>query len=550
MKKNIIFTAIATLLLSASCTQQDDFLPGNEAKTFTATIEQSQTRTALVDKVKVDWSEKDQIKINGAIYSATPVAGKTGVAEFKYVSGKKPEEGPYTAVYPADLYDEEIGGLYFPRMQYYEPGKLNAPMIARSNNEQLSFRNICGVICFSLTGTDKIRGIEVMSNDIPLWGPVEVDPTTAKATIIVKKMPEETVKSTLQAVQSRFAIALDCGEEGLQLSKTPTNLYIYLPEATFPASGLRVRFVSAENTDNYHEMIARNSVTVERNNIYTFNVNVPEFNHGEQGEAEAAVELPELENMLSGTFSVGENQQVHFSCGNLQATKNGDGWEWGFAEQQFSIIGEKNVYNGELTSKIDLFGWSSTATDNNYGIFTATQSALDGPHYFDSYSQFKDWGNNVKLSGREWFTLSEAQWSYLLNIDGTSGRNEANRFAKANVQGVPGLLIFPDGYNRGVAISGISGISDLNTSKCSFPENQLDTREWIAMQKNGVVFLPCAGYRKGTEYVCPNEGLYWTTTFQKTLIFHSLVFVGDMSSYYGLSVRLVTDVVYDTAENK
>ena len=79
MKKNIIIAAIAAasaLLLSVSC--QKESLPELQngiiggANTFTATIEQSLTKTTLTDGVKVNWTSADKISINGKTYTATP----------------------------------------------------------------------------------------------------------------------------------------------------------------------------------------------------------------------------------------------------------------------------------------------------------------------------------------------------------------------------------------------------------------------------------------------------------------------------------------------
>ena len=244
--------------------------------------------------------------------------------------------------------------------------------------------------------------------------------------------------------------------------------------------------------------------------------------------------------MLSGAFSVSSDEQVHFSRGNLQATNNGTSWEFNFAEQQFSFIGANNISGDNLSSTIDLFGWSSTAQDNNYGIFiTATENTFN--------DEFNDWGKNVTLSDRNWFTLSETQWKYLLNINGTSGRSDANRFAAANVEGVQGLLIFPDGYNEDVEISNIDGICSLNSCNYSFPYTQLDREKWIEMQDDGVVFLPRAGKRQGIQ-ISLYDGLYWTTSDMSLIINNGEFFLNYMPQGGGQSVRLVTSTKQDTQE--
>ena len=71
MKKNIIIAAIAAasaLLLSVSCQKENQPESQNGinggANTFTATIEQSITKTTITD-YKVNWTATDKINING-----------------------------------------------------------------------------------------------------------------------------------------------------------------------------------------------------------------------------------------------------------------------------------------------------------------------------------------------------------------------------------------------------------------------------------------------------------------------------------------------------
>ncbi len=534
MKKNILFAAIAILILSASCTQQDDFMPGNEAKTFIATIEQAQTRTTLADDdVTVKWSEKDEIDINGATYSAA-ISGKNSEAIFHLKSGVAPKEGPYRATYPASLCQDDGKGnrvITFPQIQYYEPDKLNVPMIAISNTEELTFHNICGVICFSLTGMDKILGIQVGTDgqSLPLWGDVNVD-ENYKASIVAP--PSEKGKG--QAI-SYDQIILDCGENGLQLDASePVKLYMYLPETTFPEKTMHISVIGMEGIEKQsYVLVADNAVTVERNHIYTLNLTIPAF--GEEKAEEV------LGPVLTGVFSVSANKTVKFSRGNLQATNNDGKWTWDFAPQQYDYIGEKNVVQGKLGSKIDLFGWSSTSKDNNFGIFTATMEG-EGSEYFGTGCEFKDWGNNVNLAGRTWTTLSAEEWRYLLTRKEEA--NEAGSYFKAKINDVCGLLLLPDYFAQLESYAEYKSIF----SKCqsdatgAFLESSLTTEEWTMLQDAGCVFLPCAGSREGTTIPNVIGGYYWSSTSGRGLAFgtNGVSIISNMNNYYGRSVRLVT----------
>ena len=541
MKKNMILAAAvaaSTILLSLSCTKQDSIQSMDKARVFTASIEQIQTKTTL-DGLKVNWSEGDKISImNGetgerSVYSATPKAN--GTADFTVADGEKELIADhYFAVYPDYLLPGGEVGFRLPNIQVYETGKLNTPMFAMSDTEELTFKNMCGVVCFALTGSVEIGRIELWADDIKLWGETEVNFETG-AVKTIGEITDENNRVTLRCEDNM--------KKGVKLTGATTYFYIYLPVIeNIPAGSLHAKIWGTDG--GYKELTSGTDVTVEANNIYTFEYTIDSFD-SQQGEpatpAEpAAPTLPELDYMLSGAFSVSSDEQVYFSRGNLQATNNGTSWEFNFAEQQFLFIGANNISGDNLSSTIDLFGWSSTAQDNNYGIFiTETESTFN--------DEFNDWGKNVTLSDRNWFTLSETQWKYLLNINGTSGRSDANRFAAANVEGVQGLLIFPDGYNEDVEISNIDGICSLNSCNYSFPYTQLDREKWIEMQDDGVVFLPRAGKRQGIQ-ISLYDGLYWTTSDMSLIINNGEFFLNYMPKGGGQSVRLVTSTKQDTQE--
>ena len=107
-----------------------------------------------------------------------------------------------------------------------------------------------------------------------------------------------------------------------------------------------------------------------------------------------------------GVFSVAKDRQVSFSQGNLQYVRNQDVWI--FADQQYEYIGARNVKDGELANKIDLFGWSADNTTAPFGVSTSTNAA-------DYAGEFVDWGVN-EINGEApntWRTLSQEEWGYI-----------------------------------------------------------------------------------------------------------------------------------------
>ena len=251
------------------------------------------------------------------------------------------------------------------------------------------------------------------------------------------------------------------------------------------------------------------------------------------------------------SFSVSTTEKVYFSKGNLYY----DGNSWNFENNQydFRTYEEKNSCingvvktDGTPSDNWGLFGWSTdggTPPSANYkpwGINNSTDNS-------DCSGDFKNWGENAISNGggtaNTWRTLSSAEWDYLLKT-----RSDANRFAKANVNGVKGLLIFPDGYNGGTAISGITGVAAVNDNMEGFPGTSIDDDTWSAMEAAGVVFLPAAGFRNGSNVIAVDSGgYYWSATHGGSGNYACELFFTDSDvnpahdggRCYGHSVRLV-----------
>ncbi len=215
----------ASSLLTISCNKEIPEPDNREnVKTFTATIEQDITKTTLSEGTKVFWENDDCININGSGYAATPLDPATKATFAKRWWGDEPT-APYHAIYPAHIHNGS--GFEFPAIQEYTAGKFDAPMYAEGDTEILAFKNICGVLCFSLTGTDKVKRISVTANEAVCGTFTVVSGTTVNLTGTGK------------------TVTLYCGQQGVQLSQTPTNFYIYLPPQQY-SSGMKITITNSE----------------------------------------------------------------------------------------------------------------------------------------------------------------------------------------------------------------------------------------------------------------------------------------------------------------
>ena len=252
-----------------------------------------------------------------------------------------------------------------------------------------------------------------------------------------------------------------------------------------------------------------------------------------------------------GVFSVSDSKQVTFSQGNLQYTQSTN--TWSFAENQYDYIGTDNVTGGSVSSdptsgdskegnaladKIDLFGWSTSAT--NFGVSTSTSSS-------DYSGSFVDWGTN-KIGAdapNTWRTLTYDEWEYLLN----NRPNADNLKGVAQVNGVNGLIFLPDTWVCPEGITFKSGFHSSYGVDYYAAYQTFTADQWSKLEAAGAVFLPASGIRYGSNVfnvqIC---GYYWSATEDNSYNAYYLYFysyAANMSyydRYYGHIVRLVKDL--------
>ena len=267
-------------------------------------------------------------------------------------------------------------------------------------------------------------------------------------------------------------------------------------------------------------------------------------------------------DLLSGVFSVSASKKVNFSKGNLQATYDGSNWTWAFANNQWDYIGN-SAGNTKVTDAspfisengtVDLFGWvgASSTWDgvNQYGITSSkARNVTNGYGNSATENLKKDWG---AMMGTGWFTLSKDEWTYLLNTRSASnvGGTDNGRYAKAKVNDVQGIILFPDTYTHPDGVTAPTGVNA--TGNTGWNGNSYTVADWTKMETAGCVFLPAAGSRDGNSVsYAGTTGTYWWSTHYEgggdavdrayNLYFTNNYLLPTAGSYrdMGCSVRLV-----------
>ena len=280
------------------------------------------------------------------------------------------------------------------------------------------------------------------------------------------------------------------------------------------------------------------------------------------------------EGAINGLFTINaDGDQVYFSQGNLQYIGSAALPYWKFAENQWDYLGTSTGQNSSNQNvDRDLFGWGTSGYhdvyDNfnvNYQPYSISQPVVNtgcntygyGPstNMYDpnltGISAEYDWGvhNAISNGGNQaglWRTLSVAEWEYILYTRSTSmvGNTSNARFAKATVNSVSGVILFPDDFS---VPNYLPTPLQINSKYASFSVNSYSIEGWEAMESLGCVFMPVAGNRYGTAVTVGSSGHYWSTSYYDSGFAYCILFTdnnlnkGYYERFRGYSVRLVQD---------
>lgn len=273
---------------------------------------------------------------------------------------------------------------------------------------------------------------------------------------------------------------------------------------------------------------------------------------------------------IVGLFSTSETQKVWFSKGNLQYKASTNTWR--FADNQWDYVGSSVVQNGEpggtvsgssnhmasstYNGWIDIFSWGTSGYNHGAINYRPWNYSGDANCYY-AYGNWindlnhgsgkADWGYNAISNGGNaehiWRTLTKDEWVYIFMTRNTLS---GIRYVKATVNGVKGVIIFPDNWN--------GSMYSLNSPNMnvSFSANIISQSNWISIfEANGAVFIPAGGYRSVASGQLTNiatYGGYWSSTHAGDSNAYCVKFTEDefdgcFPPYrtYGATIRLVSN---------
>lgn len=284
MKTRLHIWALLPLLAVLACTVEKESVQNEKTVGFKAYLDDSgvTTRTSLGEKdangfYPVYWSANDKIKVmaidgkpgEGREFTLTSGAG-TAEGVFNGTLSQSDEENVYVAVYPysttVSMVNDEWSqiSLTIPQEQRYVPDTfdINAnPAFAVTSNDELHFKNVCGLVQLKLTGNVHVKRIKlhVLNASEPLWGSVQIrdlqtvldggDIHSWALWLSFSGGANESREPHLDP----YSLYLNC-PEAVQLSDEPTSFYFVVPPGSM-SHGFQVelydevgRMVGTQNT--------------------------------------------------------------------------------------------------------------------------------------------------------------------------------------------------------------------------------------------------------------------------------------------------------------
>lgn len=434
----------------------------------------------------------------------------------------------YRAIYPAGAARDNNTKIILPRTQESTSGELTGyPMYAESDSKSIQFKNLCSVLKLSLTGTETISKIEVVTDQY------------INGTFTIGRNSDGTPSLTPDATTDHTKVTTLTMSTAVTLTSSAQFFFIYLPVQEYKY--IKVNFYNQDNL--VYSKDARtvdnsgNGVTFERSKYHLLAISTPAF--------EPSVLCGEFTVSTSGT-------KVSFSKGNLLLERH----EYAEVTSTYSFTGLfGRTYSGEYISQKNTTEYYKFA-DNQYDRNEGTNPTYDKWLFewgksSSASTMFERWKNSQEITSTtvhympphtenctinhiahlsgggdiNWRCLTQPEWDYLLtysnqrmtyyNKNGVQQTNDINRcYALATVNNIHGMIIFPDVFYWPLDEKEADFGSN---SSWSNTNNTYTLVQWRILEGAGCVFLPTTGYKTDSDDHTNtgdqnNYGAYWSRT--------------------------------------
>jgi len=262
---------------------------------------------------------------------------------------------------------------------------------------------------------------------------------------------------------------------------------------------------------------------------------------------------------INGLFSVSSTKQVYFSKGSLQYIGSASTPYWKFADNQWDLLSITNQNTNNTNVDRDIFSWGTSGYAHGASIYQPWGHGTnnnqfyaygDQANYLSASTGTADWGYNAISNGGNqehlWYTLNKDEWTYLFSSDrpgSTVNGTDKAHFARATVEGINGVILFPDIYTHPTDVNQPNYIN----SNSGGWANTYTAADFMKMEAHGAVFLPAGGGYVGGNIVNRNgAAFYWSSQPDNNgnalglyLNNNSINCANSMYRHLGIGVRLV-----------
>lgn len=543
----MIVAMLLATLLAAGCRKEQR----SDSLTLVAEGARGGAAKLSIDGNYSDWASGDRVRINGTVAAVAIADGEASVAG-SY-------EAPFYGIYPGDaspagIYSGNDGDRYSVTLPsqytYTQSGgrqNLQSPMAGyAASGNYILFRHLTAAIAVQITnyyGFDVlVDSVVVISNSYKLCGDLTFT------------LDGDTLAVPAESRAGGDTVTMLGGGLRLASGNTATVQVPVLPQGEGNLFTVKVGVHKYNNADvsRVFESVQPNSHPLSRNQI---------------GYVPMTVGYP---------FTVGTGKRVIIAQGNLQYQASTGTWQ--FAANQYDYIGNAagnttpEAERATQSEWIDLFGWGTSGWNNGnlyYQPYNTATTGVNtngygyGPTNGSRYTYSltgdyanADWGvyNSIANGGNEagrWRTPQSLEYGQIFKSRSASTLNGvANAlYAKATVNGVNGVVVFPDVYEHPAGVALPTSINA--TGSGGWDGNIYSASEWAKMEAAGAVFMPITDRISDGVAANSTSGCYWTSSVSTSkgmafyVMFSSAHFDYVSTQYrrnYGQAVRLVQDI--------
>ncbi len=454
MKRLVLaITLLAVVLMTAGCKKDKVYTNG-----IPATI--THYNGGKDAKVYIDaanysvWHNRDAVKINGYNETVTDPEGNN-----HYIASiTHNQSGTHYAIFPASAasstYSESSTPVTLPAEQTYSVDGngnqvVNALMAAKGT-KSLKFYNLCALLRVEVPANTYVNYIAVstVEGDASMCGSGSVSFSSDVPVLTMGSNNPTVVKLNVEA------------------SRADGKFYVAVPATSGKKFKVSVYYRSTEDDINHY--LAK---TVWQSTALGIAAN--EIGPVNMGNFENCREY------VPGQYSVSSTKKVMFSRGNLKylgGTYTNES-SWTFNQNQYDVGQYNSTGNSNYFSQYTQAGGNPAVLSNN-----DRGASLDWGTLFD---------NN---DNKHWFTMTEAEWLYLLNSRVGAGI-VAHSYTRGTVAGVHGMILFPDGFDfNNFPTDAGSAPTAYDAQATSYTTCSYTAEQWSWLEKEGCVFLPAGGY--------------------------------------------------------